>query len=61
MWYNKVILIVLSLNAIIKTYNNCIKTHEFDNAAKKLGGVIGSLLAIAIDVYIIITLFNLWW
>lgn len=61
MWYNKAILIILSLSEIIQIYKNCITIHEFDDTVKKLGGVIGMIFGVSIEIYIIITLFNLWW
>lgn len=61
MWYNKAILIILSLSEIIQIYRNCIAIHEFDDIAKKLGGAIGMILGGSIEIYVIITLFNLWW
>lgn len=61
MWYNKAILIILSLSEIIQIYTKCIAIHEFDNIAKKLGGVIGTILGVSMEIYVIITLFNLWW
>lgn len=61
MWYNKAILIILSLSEIIQIYRYCIAVHEFDDIAKKLGGAIVMIFGGSIEIYVIITLFNLWW
>lgn len=61
MWYNKAILIILSLSEIIQIYKNCVYIHELDDIVKKIGGAIGMMLGVPIEIYVIITLFNLWW